>query len=160
MRAAWRLTSKRLPYIDIARKITAGNSHLTKTFFLASTFCFFFFFILGKFNVYGRKLINNIHSLRHSLRSLILVIFVMSLNIKKNKTHKNTTIFFEEERVFPKHRLFRFFCLQSFDFGFISLANIRMLAHIYMPHDVKLPKFRMTDPSPVKNSAINEAECS
>lgn len=67
-----------------------ASSHPVRSFFGFDIF--FSFFIRGDFNVYGRKLINNIHSLRHSLCSLILVIFIMSLNIKY-KAHKNTTNF-------------------------------------------------------------------
>lgn len=78
--AAWRLTG--IFFLSTAFEILPQAQLRSMVWPDVSFFGFDIFFIRREFDVYGRKLINNIHSLRHSLRPLILVMFVMSLNIK------------------------------------------------------------------------------
>ena len=76
-------------------------------------------FIRREFDVYGRKLINNVvHSLRHSLHSLILVMFVMYLkhkNIKHTQIRPTSCAFFLALCRWDNSQsallLFQFFCL-------------------------------------------------
>lgn len=143
------LLDQHLPCIDKNfQNIAAGSTHPALRSTRISFNWIFLVFILGKFDVYVRKLINNIRIL---YVLLILGDFSSCLWIHKNikPFNKNTTEYFSEVDYSQSSgslalTLLQFagLCLQSFNFGFISLVNIRMLEHIFIHIHHMITKYR------------------